>query len=132
MSSVDSSPVWSILDQQGTQNTMHSAMGDAAKVADYDSVKKRLLGSRYTLSFNSGVNFDMTVVTSDSVTAATVSSLVKAGIMFKKLSASPIEKVAMDNTTIESDSSNVNVHFKSNDQQFQSLLHSDLFAAVSR
>ena len=38
---------------------MRSAMGDASKVADYDTIKKRLLGSRYTLSFNSGVNFDL-------------------------------------------------------------------------
>src|SRR3984893_2994000 len=51
MSDVDSGPVWSILDQQGTQNVMRSALGEAAKVADYDSIKKRLLGSRYTMSF---------------------------------------------------------------------------------
>jgi hypothetical protein len=79
MSSVDSAPVWSILDQAGTQNMMHSAMGDASKVADYESVKKRLMGSRYTMNFNSGVNFDLTVVTSDSMTAGTMSSLVKIG-----------------------------------------------------
>ena len=69
MTSVDSAPVWSILDQQGTQNALHSAMGDASKIADYDTIKKRLLGSRYAMNFNSGVNFDMTVVTSDSTTA---------------------------------------------------------------
>ena len=131
MSSVDSAPVWSILDQQGTQNMMHSALGDASKIADYDSVKKRLLGSRYTMNFNSGVNFDLTVVTSDSVTAATMSSLVKAGILYKKMNASPAEKVAMENTTVDSDSQNLQIHFKSNDQQFQSLMHSELFAAVS-
>lgn len=131
MSNVDSAPVWSILDQQGTQNVMRSALGDAAKVADYDTVKKHLLGSRYTMSFNSGVNFDLTVVTSDSVTAATLSSLVKAGILYKKMSASPAEKIAMDNTTVDSDSQNLQIHFKANDQQFQSLMHSELFAAVS-
>ncbi len=131
MSSVDSSPVWSILDQQGTQNMMRSALGDAARVADYDTVKKRLLGSRYTMNFQSGVNFDLTVVTSDSVTAATLSSLVKAGMLYKKMSASPAEKVAMENTTVDSDSANLQIHFKSNDQQFQSLMHSELFAAVS-
>ena len=76
MTNVDSEPVWSILDQGGTQNMMHSAMGDASKVADYESVKKRLVGSRYTMNFSSGVKFDLTVVTSDSVTAGTVSSLV--------------------------------------------------------
>jgi len=131
MSSVDSAPVWSILDQQGTQNMMHSALGDASKVADYETIKKRLMGSRYTMNFNSGVNFDLTVVTSDAMTAGTMSSLVKAGILYKKMSATPAEKVAVDNTTVDADGSNLQVHFKANDQQFQSLMHSDLFAAVS-
>jgi hypothetical protein len=131
MSSVDSAPVWSILDQLGTQNVMRSALGDAAKVADYDTIKKRLLGSRYTMSFNGGVNFDLTVVSSDSVSAATLSSLVKAGLLYKKMSASAPEKLAMDNTSVDSDGSDVNFHFKSTDQQFQSIMHSELFAAVS-
>ena len=131
MSNVDSAPVWSILDQQGTQNVMRSALGEAAKVADYDTIKKRLLGSRYTMSFPSGVNFDLTVVASDALSAATLSSLVKAGLLYKKMSASGPEKIAMDNTSVESDGSNVNFHFKSSDQQFQSLMHSELFAAVS-
>jgi hypothetical protein len=132
MSSVDSSPVWSILDQLGTQNVMRSALGDAAKVADYDTIKKRLLGSRYTMNFNGGVNFDLTVVSSDAMSAATLSSLVKAGLLYKKMSASAPEKVAMDNTSVDSDGSDVNFHFKSSDQQFQSIMHSELFAAVSR
>ncbi len=131
MSDVDSGPVWSILDQQGTQNVMRSALGDAAKVADYDTIKKRLLGSRYTLSFASGVNFDLTVVTSDSISAATLSSLVKAGLLYKKMSASASEKIALDNSSVESDGSNVQYHFKASDQQFQSLMHSELFAAVA-
>jgi hypothetical protein len=131
MSSVDSAPVWSILDQEGTQNAMRSAIGDASKIADYDTIKKRLLGSRYTLSFNSGVNFDMTVVTSDSTTAATVSSLLKGYMLYKKMSATPAEKIAVENTSVDSDGANVAVHFKANDQQFQSLMHSDLFAAVT-
>jgi len=131
MTDVDSEPVWSILDQQGTQNMMRAALGDASKIADYDTIKKRLLGSRYTMNFNSGVNFDLTVATSDTMTAATLSSLVKAGILYKKMSATPAEKVAVDNTTVDSDSSNLQLHFKASDQQFQSLMHSDLFAAVS-
>lgn len=131
MTDVDSSPVWSILDQQGTQNALHSAMGDASKIADYDTVKKRLLGSRYSMNFTSGVNFDMTVVTSDSTTAGTVASLLKGYMLYKKMSATPAEKVAVENTSVDSDSSNVNVHFKANDQQFQSLMHSELFAAVT-
>ena len=131
MSSVDSAPVWSILDQQGTQNMMHSAMGDASQIADYDAVRKRLQGSRYTLSFNNGVNFDMTVITSDNTTASTVTSLLKGYMLYKKMSSTPAEKIAVDNTAVDSDGPNVAVHFKANDQQFQSLMHSELFAAVT-
>ena len=131
MSAVDSATVWSILDQKGTQAIMFSALGDAAKVADYDTLKKRILASRYTMNFSSGVNFDLSVLTADSMTAATLSSIVKAGMLYKKMSASPIEKTALDATTVDSDSSNVLLHFKSDDQKFQSLMHSPLFAAVS-
>ena len=131
MSAVDGSPVWSILDQQGTQNALRSAMGDASKIADYEMVKKSLIGSRYSMNFTSGVNFDMTVVTSDPTKAATVANAMRAYMLFKKVSATPAEKIAVDNTTVDSDGSNLQVHFKANDQQFQSLMHSDLFAAVT-
>ena len=132
MAAVDGSPVWSLLDQQGTQNMMRSALGDAAKVADYETVKKRLLGSRYTMDFSSGVNFNLDVITSDSMTAATMSSLVKAGMLYKKMNASPVEKVAIDALTVDSDSSKLQLHFKTDDKQFQALMKSDLFAAVSK
>ena len=131
MTNVDSAPVWSILDQQGTQNALRSAMGDASKIADYETVKKSLLGSRYSMTFNSGVNFDMTVVTSDSMKAATVANAMKAYMLYKKMSATPAEKIAVENTSVDSDGSNLQVHFKANDQQFQSLMHSELFAAVT-
>ena len=131
MADVDSASVWSILDQQGTQNALHSALGDASKIADYDTIKKRLVGSRYSMNFNNGVNFDMTVLTSDSTTAATVSSLLKGYMLYKKMSATPAEKIAVENTSVDSDGSNVGVHFKASDQQFQSLMHSELFAAVT-
>jgi len=132
ISSVDSGTVWSVLDQEGTQNMMRSALGDASKLGDYESVKKRLLGSRYTMNFSSGITFDMDVVTSDSVTAGMLSALVKAGVMYRKMTATPVEKVAMDNVTVDSDSSNLQLHFKTDDKQFQSLMQSPLFAALSK
>jgi hypothetical protein len=132
MSSVDSGTVWSVLDQDGTQNMLRAALGDAAKLADFDTVKKRILGSRYTMNFNDGIKFDLDVVTSDSITAATLSSVLKAGMLYRKINATPAEKMAMDSTTVDSDSSNLQLHFKTDDKQFQSLMHSPLFAAVSR
>ncbi|HUK48908.1 MAG TPA: hypothetical protein VLW06_14995 [Terriglobales bacterium] len=123
--------VWSILDQKGTQNMMLSALGDAARLADYDTIKKHIIGSRYTMSFNDGVKFDLDVITSDSVTAATLSSLVKAGVIYKKMTASPVEKAALEDVSVNSDSSKLQMHFKTDDKQFQSLIHTSLFAAVS-
>jgi hypothetical protein len=129
---VESGAVWSILDQKGTQNMLMSALGDASRLADYETMKKRVLGSRYTMNFSNGVNFDLDVVTSDSVTAATLSSLVKAGVLYKKMTASPVEKAALEDVTVNSDSSKLQMHFKADDKQFQSLMHTSLFAAVSR
>jgi hypothetical protein len=129
---VESGTVWSILDQKGTQNMMLSALGDASRLADYDTIKKHILGSRYAMNFSNGVNFDLDVITSDSVTAATLSSLVKAGVLYKKMNASPVEKAALEDVSANSDGSKLQMHFKANDRQFQSLIHTSLFAAVSR
>jgi len=128
---VDSGTVWSVLDQKGTQNMLLSALGDAGKLADFDTVKKHVLGSRYAMNFTNGVTFDMDVVTSDSITAGTLSSLVKAGVLYRKMTATPVEKVALEAVSVNSDSSNLQMHFKADDKQFQSLLHSNLFEAVS-
>src|SRR5215472_6977129 len=129
---VEGASVWSILDQKGTQNMLFSALGDASRLADYETVKKRILGSRYTMNFFNGVNFDLDVVTTDSVTAATLSSLVKAGVLYRKMTASPVEKAALEDVSVDSDSSKLQMHFKADDKQFQSLMHTSLFTAVSR
>src|SRR5215472_16276560 len=129
---VEGASVWSILDQKGTQNMLFSALGDASRLADYETVKKRILGSRYTMNFSNGVNFDLDVVTTDSVTAATLSSLVKAGVLYRKMTASPVEKAALEDVSVDSDSSKLQMHFKADDKQFQSLMHTSLFTAVSR
>jgi len=131
VSSVDSSPVWSVLDQLGTQTMLRSALGDAASLGDYDVVKKRLLASDYAMNFDSGVTFDLNVKTSDTMTAATMATLVKAGVLYRKMNASATEKVALENTTVDNSHDMFTMHFKSDDQRFQALLKSDLFAAVS-
>jgi hypothetical protein len=66
------------------------------------------------------------------MTAATISSLVKAGILYRRMTATPVEKMAIENVSVDSDSSDLQLHFKSDDKQFQSLMHSPLFAAVSK
>lgn len=124
--------VWSILDQKGTELMMKSVLGQAAQVADYNSVKSRLLGSRYTMDFDQGVRFALDVVTPDTITAATMSSLMKAAALYEKLNATPIEKQAIDATDITSSGNLLQVRFATSDNQFATLLNSQLFQSVVR
>jgi hypothetical protein len=130
MASVDTQPLWSILDQKGTQFMMKGLLGDASQLADYDSVKKRLLGSRYTMNFQNGVKFSLDVSTPDTFTAATLSSLLNAAAMYKKVSGTSTEKTAIDATSIDSSAGTLEVRFATSDSQFSSLLQSPLFQTV--
>jgi hypothetical protein len=130
MVSVDREPIWSILDQGGTQTMMRTVMGQAAQVADYETVKKRLISSWYTMDFQNGVKFNLTVLTPDTFSAATMASLLNAAALYKKMSGTVTEKSAIDSTTIDSDMGKLNVSFATSDSQFDSLLQSPLFKSV--
>ncbi len=130
MAAVDSKAVWSILDQKGTQTMMKSVLGQASQLADYDTVKNRMKSSRYTMDFQNGVKFDMAVVMSDTITAATAATLMKGVSIMRKNSGSPLEKTALDSTTIDSNSGTLTVDYSSSDSQFASLLSSPLFQSV--
>jgi hypothetical protein len=130
MAAVDSRPVWSILDQKGTQTMMKSVLGDASQLADYDTVKSRFKNARYTMDFSNGVKFDMTVTMSDTLTAATAATLMKGVSLMKASSGSPLEKEAVKETTIDSNSGVLTVSYASSDSQFAGLLTSPLFQQV--
>jgi hypothetical protein len=130
MAAVDTKAIWSLLDAKGTQTMMKSVLGDASQLADYDTVKNRMKSSRYTMDFQNGVKFDMAVVMSDTLTAATAATLMKGVSILRKTSGSPLEKSALDQTTIDSNAGTLTVDYSSSDSQFASLLTSPLFQAV--
>jgi len=132
MGQVDSQPLWSIMDQEGTQYMMRSLLGQASQLANFDTLKTRLQSSSYTMNFNNGVNFSLNVNTTDNFTAATMSTLLNAAAMFEKASGTAVEKQAINSTTINSTASVLTVSFSSSDNQFESLLQSPLFADVVR
>jgi hypothetical protein len=132
MSVVDSKAVWSLLDQKGTQVMMKSVLGEAAQLADYDTVRNRMKSSRYTMDFQNGVKFDMAVVMSDTITAATAATLMKGVALLRGTSGSSLEKTALNATTIDSNAGTLTVSYASTDSQFASLLSSPLFQSVVR
>ena len=130
MASVDGEPLWSLLDQKGTQIMMRSVMGQASQLADFETVRKRLLSSRYSMNFDNGVKFNLAVITPDTFTAATMSSLMNAAALYEKVGGNPTEKQAIDSTAISSNGGVLDVKFSSSDSQFASLLKSPLFQSV--
>jgi hypothetical protein len=132
MRSVDGEPLWSVLDQKGTQTMMKQVLGEAGSVADFDTVKKRLVSSYYSMNFQHGVKFDLSVVTGDNFSAATVSSLLNAAVLYKKMSGSDSDKQALEETVIRSNAGRLDIHFASSDAQFNALLKSPMFQSMVR
>ena len=130
MTGIDSMAVWSILDQKGTQTMMKSVLGEAAGLADYDTVKNRMKDASYTMDFSNGVRFNMSVDMSDTITAATAATVMQGIALMKKASGSPLEQTAVDDTTINSNSGVLTVAYSSSDSQFAGLLTSPLFQQV--
>lgn len=130
MQSVDSEPLWSILDDKGTQTMMKQILGQAGSLTDFETVQKRLQASWYSMNFQHGVKFDLTIATGDSFTAATVSSLLTAAVMLRKVSSDATEKQALSDTAVGSDGGQLSIHFAATDSDFGELLHSSLFQTV--
>ncbi len=130
MKSVDSEPLWSILDQRGTQFMMRQTLGSAGSITDFETVNKRLLASWYSMDFQHGAKFDLTISTGDSFVASTLSSLLSAAVTVRKMAASDAEKQALSATSIDSDAGRLSIHFTASDAEFASLLHSPLFQGM--
>ena len=132
MKTVDSEPLWSILDDKGTQTMMKQVLGEAGSVADFDSVQKRLQASWYSMNFQHGVKFDLTISTGDTFTAATITSLLSAAVTLRKMSSADAEKQALSGTSIASDAGKMSLHFATTDAVFDDLLRSPLFKSLVR
>ena len=132
MQSVDTNPLWSILDEKGTQTMLRQLLGEAGSVSDFEQVSKRLQTSWYSMDFGHGVKFDLTIATGDPFTAATLSSLMTAAVTVRKMSSTDAEKTALNDTSISSSAGQLNIAFASTDGEFTSLLHSPLFQSVVR
>ena len=77
-------------------------VGPAGEGKDRITIRPNANMIRYTMDFDNGVKFSLDVNTPDTFTAATLSSLLNAAAMYKKVSGSATEKQAVDLITIDS------------------------------
>lgn len=129
---VQNDAFWSVLDAKGTQYMMRSLLSEAPQVTDYEVVKKTLQGSRYSMNFSNGVEFNLDVITPDRFSSATLSTLLNAAVLYKKAAGNDTEKAAMAATTVSSDGTTLKLRYEASDNQFASLLSSSLFQSVVR
>lgn len=135
---VEKSTVWSVLDRAGTQQMLFDTLGDASKLPAVADIKDQVLGSHYTMNFKDGLRLNMDVVTYETTSAARLSSLLKLGVLYKKVTANPAQRSALDNIKVtsnhvspDSDLLDLRVHFSVDQQQFETLLASHCFTALS-
>jgi hypothetical protein len=79
------------------------------------------------------------VLTADDTTSSKLSSLLKAGVLYKKVTGTPAQKLALENMTVTSElvkpasnRSHLKMQFSVDQIQFQKLLQSNCFMAVSK
>jgi hypothetical protein len=131
MEAVNSAPVWSILDAAGTRNMVQSALEKAAQILDISAIDRSLVGCGYSLNFSAAANFDVEVHTSDLMLASVVANLIKVGIHLR-MNSKTSEKPFLNNVNVETNGSNVQIHFSVDTERLEFVLDSDLFAALSR
>lgn len=138
MRPIEKATVWSVLDRIGTQRLLLSVLGNDPKLADLERVQEKILGSSFRMNFKGGIRFNMDVSTSDNITSTALTSLLKLGILYKKITGNPVQKVALDNVYVISkrdaedpNRSDLEMQFKADDRGLQTLLHSQCFAAMT-
>jgi hypothetical protein len=109
---------------------MRQVLGEAGSITDFETVRNRLLASWYSMDFQHGVKFDLTISTGDSFAAATISALLSAAVTYRSLSGSDTEKQAMKATSISSNYGTLTIHFATSESDFSSLLHAPLFQSM--
>jgi hypothetical protein len=105
-------------------------LGEAGSLTDFETMSKHLEASWYSMNFQHGVKFDLTISTSDPFASATLSSLLSAALKVRRMSGSETEKQALSATSITSNSGRLSIHFATSDAQFTSLLQSPLFQGI--
>jgi hypothetical protein len=142
---VEKATVWSVLDQQGTQKMLRSVLGDAARLPEFVSIESQVMSSRYFMNFRDGLNFETTLSTSDNATATKLSALLKLGVLFKRVTANPQQRIALEDIKVTSNRfpaavdpnastsgpSYLRIEFKADKPEFDALLHSQCFTATS-
>lgn len=132
ISDVSEAPAWSVLDRVATQSMIRTAIGRGRAAGDFGPVASRLLASDYKLTFGDGATLEVNLKTPDTITAALLASLIKADLLYTKLSSSRTTKTIADNLDVDSSEEMIRMQFRADEQTLQSMVDSSVIAPMTR
>jgi len=125
------SDVWSVLDAQGSRAMIRSMLGASAGGFDASMIDKHFNGARYTIAFQSDVQLNLELMTSDALSAAAVSTGLNAAIALRQRGEKNAQaKAVLGQIQVDSAGDNAFLQFSSPEAQLLSLLQTDLLQSV--
>lgn len=131
ISGTQDTDVWSVLNSAGTRNVLQALAGTTGKMGSV--LGRQFHGARYTLDFTSGVQLNLELITSDDLTAASLSTGLRAALLYREArEPSPMVKQLLREVEVDSAGSHVFLQVASTENQLAQLASSPLFKSIVR
>lgn len=126
--------VWSVLDAAGSRMMVHSLMGQSPIPGlDASVLDKYFNGARYTLTFGSTIQFNLELVTTDPLGAATISTGLRMAIDLRThQETNPAVKAILNQVEVDSAGDSVFMQLTSTEDTLLGLLKTDLMQQIVR
>ncbi len=123
--------VWSVLNAAGTRNVITSLAGANGKMGNL--LGRQFRGSRYTLDFSNGVQLNLELVAQDDLTAASLSTGLRAALLYRQAQESnPLVKQLLNQVEVDNSGSHVFLQVSSTEGQLAQLARNPLFKSIIR
>ncbi len=131
ISGTQDTDVWSVLNAAGTRNVLTSLVGAGGKMGNV--LSRQFNGCRYTLDFTSGVQLNLELIAGDDLTAASLSTGLRAALLYREAQEpNPVVKQLLNAVEVDSAGSHVFLQVSSTENQLAQLTSSPLFKSIIR
>ena len=126
-----SSDIWSVLDAAGSQAMVQGMIGAKSGSFDASLIQKHFDGARYTIAFANEIQVNLELMTSDSLSAAAVSTALNASLaMRQRQETNPAAKALLGAVQVDSAGSHAFLQLLTPASSLGSLMSSDLMQSI--
>ncbi|MGN6593464.1 MAG: hypothetical protein ACTHJX_11265 [Terriglobales bacterium] len=126
-----SSDIWSVLDAAGSQAMVQGMIGAKTGTLDASLIQKHFDGARYTIAFANEIQVNLELMTSDSLSAAAVSTALNATLALRqRQETNPAAKALLGAVQVDSAGSHAFLQLLTPASSLASLMSSDLMQSI--